>query len=217
MSIEEERTGLKSGMPGPEIPYSVSIPMTLGMAIGLFSFPGRIVSQVSTICLAWRRGTTEAYPVRRVGSRRDLQVLASVDPFHLPALAPGVGQQRTDVDDPLALLPGDAGPVVRVGRVGQILVLLELVPDGVEQVLELDALLALMEEPLDGHLLGPADDVLDHGPRVEVLEVEDLLVSRGVSDLQEPVLLRRGVHPVHGLVDHPVDGPFPAASGRPNL
>ena len=32
---------------------------------------------------------------------------------------------------------------------------------------------------LDGVLLGSVDDVLDHGARVEVLEVEDLLVASG--------------------------------------
>ena len=33
ISNEEEMTGLNSGDPTAEIPYSVSVPMTLGMAI----------------------------------------------------------------------------------------------------------------------------------------------------------------------------------------
>jgi hypothetical protein len=33
MSRDELRTGLKSGVAGAEMPYSVSIPMTLGMAM----------------------------------------------------------------------------------------------------------------------------------------------------------------------------------------
>src|SRR5690349_18380944 len=158
MSIEEDSTGLKSGMPGPEMPYSVSMPMTLGMAIT---------------------------PSRRRRAEETLQVLPRVDPVDLPPLAAGVGHQRADVDDALALLPTDPGPVVGVGGVRQVLVLLELVPDRGEQVVLLQALLAHLEEPLDGHLLGPPHDVLDHGAGVEVLEVEDLLVARLVRDLQE--------------------------------
>ena len=42
--------------------------------------------------------------------------------------------ERLQRDDPLALLRGDLGPVVRVGGVGQILVLLELLANGREQV-----------------------------------------------------------------------------------
>src|SRR3712207_8579433 len=38
---------------------------------------------------------------------------------------------------------------------------------------------------LDGHLLRPVDDVLQHGAGVEVLEVQDLLVAVGVGDLEE--------------------------------
>src|SRR5215475_11631799 len=42
-------------------------------------------------------------------------------------LRPLPGDERADVDDPLALLARDPCPVVRVGRVGQVLVLPELV------------------------------------------------------------------------------------------
>ena len=34
MSSEEDNTGLNSGVPGAEIPYSVSMPITFGMAMG---------------------------------------------------------------------------------------------------------------------------------------------------------------------------------------
>src|SRR5438034_11055302 len=78
-------------------------------------------------------------------------------------LGPGLaGDQGPDVDDALALLAGDPGPVVRVGRVRQVLVLAELVDARGQQVTDPHALLAGVEELLDGHLLGPADDVLDH-------------------------------------------------------
>ena len=60
--------------------------------------------------------------------------------------------------------------------------------------------------PLDGQLLGPADDVLDHGPRREVPVVEDLLVAVLVGDLEEPVLLVGPVHLGHRLLDHGLDG-----------
>src|SRR5204863_5656447 len=149
-----------SGAPGPEIPYSVSMPITLGIA---------------TRCLP-RRGA------------ESLQVLPRVDPFDLPALAPlRVAQQGANVHDALALLAGDPGPVVGVRRVGQVLVLLELVSDRVDEVLALDPLLAGLQQPLDGLLLGPGHDVLDHGAGVEVLEVQDLLVAGLVGDLEEPV------------------------------
>jgi hypothetical protein len=55
---------------------------------------------------------------------------------------------------------------------------------------------------LDGQLLGPAHDVLDHGARREVLEVHDLLVAVLVGDLEELVLLVVAVHLVHGGLDH---------------
>src|SRR5947207_15337667 len=106
-----------------------------------------------------------------------LQVLAGVGdgvegPAGLGALASG--DQRADVHDPLALLARDAGPVVRVGGVGQVLVLAELVHARVQQVLQAQPLLAVAEEVLDGHLLAPVDDVLDHRAGVEVFEVQDL-------------------------------------------
>src|ERR1700678_1295333 len=73
------------------------------------------------------------------------------------------GHQSADVDDALALLAGDARPVVGVGGVVQVLVLAEPVHAGGEEVSDADALLAGVEELLDGHLLGAGHDVLDHG------------------------------------------------------
>src|SRR5665647_1763902 len=70
-------------------------------------------------------------------------------------------QDRADEDDPLALLAGDPRPVVRVGRVGQVLVLLELGDARGQQVLHPDPPLARGQELLDRSLLRPVDDVLD--------------------------------------------------------
>src|ERR687890_734414 len=59
------------------------------------------------------------------------------------------GDERADEDDPLALLAGDAGPVVGVRGVRQILVLLELVHARLQHVLHPDALLLVVEQVLD--------------------------------------------------------------------
>src|SRR5918993_2574864 len=123
------------------MPYSVSMPMTLVMAIRDVPSP------------------------RSAPPDRSLQVLPGVDLLDGAPEVLGVAalDQGPHVHDALALLARDARPVVRVGGVGQVLVLLELVGHRAEQVGRLDALLAGLQEPLDGHLLGPADDVLDHG------------------------------------------------------
>src|SRR5439155_9016157 len=82
-------------------------------------------------------------PAFDAGSRvgRRLQVLAGVGEgvdcaAGLGALA---GDQGADVDDALALLAGNAGPVVGVGGVRQVLVLGELIHAGGEQVLDAQA------------------------------------------------------------------------------
>ena len=85
-------------------------------------------------------------PAKRLGS---LQVLAGGDALDLAALVAAVAEQRADVDDPLALLAGDPGPVVGVRRVGEVLVLLELQADRREEVLALDPLLAGLQQALD--------------------------------------------------------------------
>src|SRR3954452_11609441 len=92
------------------------------------------------------------------------------------------GDQGADEHDPLALLAGDAGPVVGVRGVGEVLVLLELIDARLEHVLHAHARLVVVDDLLDRHLLGPVDDVLDHRAGVEVLEVEDFLVAVGVGD-----------------------------------
>jgi hypothetical protein len=63
-----------------------------------------------------------------------LEVLSgSDDPLDVPRLLRGLTGERFDGDDPLALLASDLRPVVGVRRVGQVLVLLELLADRVEQ------------------------------------------------------------------------------------
>ena len=59
---------------------------------------------------------------------------ASVDRAPRFSAAGLAADEGADVDDPLALLARDPGPVVGVGRVGQVLVLLELRDARVEQV-----------------------------------------------------------------------------------
>src|SRR5262245_19498786 len=114
------------------IPYSISVPITLGMAIASSPAPGS-----------------------------SLEVLTGPDVFDRPPfVAVDPGDQSADVDDPLALPAGDTRPVVGVGGVREILVLLELLAHCVDQVLELDAPIALLDEALHGLLLGAIDDVL---------------------------------------------------------
>src|SRR3954454_911894 len=79
------------------------------------------------------------------------------------------GDQGPDEHDPFTLLARDPGPVVGVGGVGEVLVVLELVHARLQQMLYPEPLLAVVEEVLDGHLLGSFDDVLDHRAGVEVL------------------------------------------------
>ena len=74
------------------------------------------------------------------------------------------GDQGADVDDPLALLARDPRPVVGVGGVREVLVLAELLADRVDQVLGAKPRARAGDLTLDGRLLGPADDVLDHRP-----------------------------------------------------
>src|SRR5580658_5524742 len=86
--------------------------------------------------------------------RRASQVLARADPLDgAPAALPVLpAHQRAHVDDPLALLPRDLGPVVGVRRVREVLVLLVLLLDRIDHVLEPDALAVAGERPLDGEL-----------------------------------------------------------------
>src|SRR5438128_9608054 len=147
----------------------------------------------------------------RSGARAEppaaLQVLTRIDdPLDAPELLFLLALERLHVDDPLTLLAGDLGPVVRVGSVGEVFVLLELLADGGEQVVGHDALLAAADVALEGELLRTAHDRLDHGAGREVLEVENLFVAVGVGDLEEPVFFAQRVHGLHGRGDHGGDG-----------
>src|SRR5262249_23765446 len=68
-------------------------------------------------------------------SRNRSQILTCSDDLLDVALrCDGLAHQGLDVDDPLALLARDFRPVVRVRRVGQVFVLLELLADGGKQI-----------------------------------------------------------------------------------
>ena len=129
------------------MPYSVSMPQIFGIAtVAAYRSP--------TVTLAGAAGaatgTGRWRPARWHGRpRRSVVVLRD---------------ERADVDDPLALLARDLRPVVGVGGVGQVLVLLVLLVDRLDEVVDADAPVAAGDEALDGQLLGPAHDVLDHGP-----------------------------------------------------
>ena len=115
--------------------------------------------------------------------------------------------QGADIDDPLALLARHPRPVVGVGRVGQILVLFELLFDRIGQVLlahpgVLPAIWRLMASFLARRTMFSII-----APDGEVLEKEDLPVSGGIGDLEEPVLVGLAVHGIDGRGDHPVDQP----------
>src|SRR4051794_32225789 len=116
MSTEDAAMGFDSPEPRSTIPYSVSMPHTLAMAIS------------ST-----------------------LQVLPRRDPLDGPATGGvfAVRDERAHVDDALALLAGDLGPVVGVGGVGQVFVLLELLLDRRQQVVDADALTLAGDRALD--------------------------------------------------------------------
>src|SRR5690349_22930901 len=112
----------------------------------------RRVSRTASICVRSRSSSEPA--------KAGLEVLAGVGDRVDRATRLGAllaGDQRADEHDPLALLAGDPRPVVGVGGVGQVFVLLELVDAGLEEVTDPDALLVLVEEVLDRHLLGPVD------------------------------------------------------------
>src|SRR5690606_13871905 len=99
-----------------------------------------------------------------------LQVLAAGDLLDETTLLVA-SNERAHIDDPLTLLPRDLGPVVGVGGVGQVFVLTKLLLDRRDEVGLAYAPGATGDLALDGVLLGPSDDVLDHGPAGEVLEV----------------------------------------------
>src|SRR6266511_1531895 len=103
MRSREDRIGLKSGWFLTVMPYSVSIPMTFGIAIGA--------------PLGWRqdekRGEGGPLLRPRALTPRSLQVLTGIDyPLDVPLLVLRLADERLDVDDALALLAGDLRPVV---------------------------------------------------------------------------------------------------------
>src|SRR5712691_4606083 len=172
---------------------------------------------------------TAAGPLRTPSAIRGELGGPSAPPFLLEILAGGddlldvllllfgVARERPHVDDPLALLAGDLRPVAGVGRVGQILVLLELLAHGVEEVAGADTLLATADQALEGQLLGPPHDRLDHRAGREVLEVEDLLVAVGVGHFEETVLFGETVHRLDRGRDHRVDGALDVTTVLPRL
>src|SRR5580704_16915124 len=149
------------------MPYSVSVPITRRTLISSSLMPSRTKPACSHDLPEGERAS-KVLPGVRHGVDRAACLGAGL-----------AGDQGPDVDDALALLAGDAGPVVRVRGVRQVLVLAELVDARGQQVTDPHALLPGLQELLDGHLLGPGHDVLDHGAGVEVLEVQHFLVAVG--------------------------------------
>src|SRR3954462_7050493 len=202
--------GLAVGCPGTEMPYSTSVPMTRRtlMQQPYASAPGEVVERPCGRVprRACARGTLQQGPFSQVlaGVRRRVD--------RAPGLVALAADERADVDDPLALLARDPRPVVGVGGVRQVLVLLELVQARRHQVAHPQPAGPGLQLLLDRHLLRPVDDVLQHGAGVEVLEVQDLLVTVGVGDLEEAVLLALGVHALDGALDHPGDRRLAAAA-----
>src|ERR1700678_2520335 len=117
------------------MPYSVSVPITRRTLILAAYRPkgGRRGDGQS----APRKGGSGGDGPSPPGEQTPLKVLPGVRyrVDRAPGLGAGLaGDQGPDVDDALALLTGDAGPVVRVGGVRQVLVLAELIDARVQQV-----------------------------------------------------------------------------------
>src|SRR5436305_6405204 len=223
MSTDDAAIGFASPGPTDWMPYSVSMPHTLGMATD-GPYPGAPADGAVPAALDLTGDRVAAASPPRTGPHprprlcrppssgrgpypaadRLLAVLAGPHAFDGTSTGRllALGQQGANVDDALALLARDLGPVVGVRGVGQVLVLLVLLPDRVEHVVGANALALLGDGPLDGQLLGTTDDVLDHGAGGEVLEVEDLLVPVLVSDLEEAVEPVALVHGRHRGLDH---------------
>src|SRR4030095_140797 len=132
MSNSEDRIGLKSGWFLTVIPYSVSMPMTFGMAM-------RPLASVRPMVVKAGQPSAKKNPPDRRAVRGGnggpcdgppilfLQVLSGVhDLLDAALLFLGFAHERLDVHDAITLPAGDLRPVVGVGGVRQILVLLEL-------------------------------------------------------------------------------------------
>src|SRR5712692_11072539 len=111
-------------------------------------------------------------PVSGLPEVLPLEILAGRHTLDRPSTGRllALGNQRPHVDDPLALLSGDLGPVVGVGGVGQILVFLVLLLDRRKHVVGADASALTRDRSLDRQLLRPANDVFDYGAGREILE-----------------------------------------------
>src|SRR3954452_580690 len=94
----------------------------------------------------------------------ELEVLASSHAFDGAATGGllALGHEHPQEHDALALLARDLGPVVGIGGVGEILVLLVLLPDRLQQIVGADTTTIARYLALDSQLLGPSHDVLDH-------------------------------------------------------
>ena len=103
------------------------------------------------------------------------------------------------MDDLFALLTGDLCPIIGIGRIRQIFMLLVLFADRTREVVHLQAFLVRCDRAFDGKFLRARDNPFDQRTARKVLEVERLLLSIGVRDLQEFVFLRHGIH---GLSAH---------------
>src|SRR5690625_3794337 len=75
--------------------------------------------------------------------------------------------------DLLPLLTRDAGPIVRIGRVGKILVLSKFLQIRVNQIVFSQPALVRGEQLLDRRFLGAVHDILNHRARNEVFKEEN--------------------------------------------
>src|SRR6266436_3674456 len=131
-------------------------------------------------------GGGRAGAVAESGEARFREVLASAHHLlHVPLRMTSVAHQRLDGDDALALSAGDLRPVVRVARVRQVLVLLELLAHRGHQVVGDETLPAAADAALEGEFLRAPHHGLDHRARDEVAEVEDFLLTVGIGNLEE--------------------------------
>src|SRR5680860_626431 len=142
MSIDDASTGLASAAPRIATPYSVSIPQTFGTDIA---------PDYCRACSRRRREPVAAWDPRDLR----LQVLAGRGLFDLATTRrlTTLADQGAYEHDALSLLARDLGPVVGVGRVGEVFVLAELLFDRVEQVLGGDAPGSTADLTLDRQLL----------------------------------------------------------------
>src|SRR5690625_4566326 len=148
-------------------PNSVSIPRIFGIAIGR----------------PYRDGAARRGPRSQILTGRRLldRAASGRNIVFIPAY------ECPDVDDSLALLPRDLGPIIGIGGVGKILVFPELTAYGFDQVTGANASVTIGDLAFDRCLFGSAHDVLDHRARREVLEEHHFLITILVGDLEKSV------------------------------